>query len=344
MRSVVGNVFLGLSAVFAVAHPSAAQEPNGPRQPVARVGEETIYEEEVLSLIRPQLLQIENQKYELKRSALEKLLTQRLLQAEAKSKGLSTEEFLEQTVDRRVAAPAENEVEAYYLAQKDRLNRPLDDLKPELQDALAEARRQQARQQYLEALRKRSHVSILLVRPRVEVTADTTRVRGNPQAPITIVEFSDFQCPHCRDAQKTVSDILEKYRHKVRIAYRDFPLRQAHPQAQQAAEASRCAAEQGKFWEYHDLLFANQSKLDEFALAEHAGKAGLDVERFSGCLGSGKFKTAVDEDVQAGMTAGVSGTPAFFINGVLVTGAQPVSTFEKIIESEIEESVSKSER
>ena len=147
----------------------------------------------------------------------------------------------------------------------------------------------------------------------MEVTADPMRLRGNPDAPVTIVEFSDFQCPYCQIAQATVKELLEKYKGKVRLGFRDLPLRQIHPQAQLAAEASRCAAEQGKFWEYHDLLFAGQ-KLDTAGLTAHAGNAGLDVERFEGCLKSEKYTPMIENDLQMGMKAGVTGTPAFFIN------------------------------
>jgi protein-disulfide isomerase len=138
------------------------------------------------------------------------------------------------------------------------------------------------------------------------------RLRGNPDAPVTIVEFSDFQCPYCQAAEPIIGEVLDKYKDKVRLSYRDFPLKQIHPYSEQAAEASRCAGEQGKFWEYHDLLYANQANLDQAGLIEHARTARLDVDRFSTCLVSGKFRAPVDSDLQVGMRAGVSGTPAFY--------------------------------
>jgi protein-disulfide isomerase len=328
------TILLSLIAV-AVLAPGLWAQTNSQRQPIARINNDVVYDEDLLPSIRAQLLQLKYQEYELKIRALENLVNQRLLEAEAKPKGLPTEAFLAQTVDQTVGAPTDKEIEAYYLAQKDRISRPFKEVKPQLQEALTQARRQQARQEYMEGLRKKSTVAILLTRPRIEVTADPSRVRGNPEAPVTIVEFSDFQCPHCRAAQPTIKDLLDKYKDKVRLGYRDYPLRQIHPQAQQAAEASRCAAEQDKFWEFHDLLYADQSKLDQTGLTDHARTAGLDAGRFSACLASGKFKAAVEEDLQTGVTAGVSGTPAFYINGVLLTGAQAASAFERIIDTEI---------
>jgi len=291
--------------------------------------------------IAGQLWQLDNQKYEIKIKALESLLNQRALEAAAKSKGLSTDAFLEQTVDRVMPPPSAAEVEAYYLAQKDRINQPLNEVRPQLEKALVQAKRQQARQEYIDQLRKSSGVAILLNRPKIEVAADPARMRGNSDTPITIVEFGDFQCPYCRAVQPALKEVMDKYSGKVRLGFRDFPLRQIHAQAQQAAEAGRCAAEQGKFWEYHDLLYANQVKLDLNGLKEQARAAALDLERFDSCLAGGKFKPQIESDLQSGTGVGVLGTPAFYINGVPLSGAQPASEFEKIIESQLAEAESK---
>jgi protein-disulfide isomerase len=314
---------------------------NPPREPVARIGDQPIYDEELLPSITGQLWQLKNQEYDLKIKALESLLNQRTLQAAAKSKGLSNDAFLEQTVDRNVPAPSAAEVEAYYFAQKDRINQPLNEIRPQLERALVQAKRQQARQEYIDQLRKSSGVVVLLHRPKIEVTADPARMRGNPDAPVTIVEFGDFQCPYCRAVQPTLKEVMDKYPGKVRLGFRDFPVRQIHPQAQQAAEAGRCAAEQGKFWEYHDLLYANQAKIDLNSLKEQARTAALDLERFNSCLAGGKFKPQIESDLQSGTGVGVTGTPAFYINGVPLSGAQPAYEFQKIIDSQLKELESK---
>jgi protein-disulfide isomerase len=169
----------------------------------------------------------------------------------------------------------------------------------------------------------------------VEVSYDRKRLRGNPAAPVVIVEFSDFQCPFCRRVVPTLRGLLDKYKGQVSLAYLDFPLREIHDQAELAAEASRCAGEQGKFWEFHDLLFGQSSSLARDALVADAQSLGLDRERFGTCLESGKYKAAVEEDFQAGQRAGASGTPAFFINGVPLEGARPAADFEKIIDAEL---------
>jgi protein-disulfide isomerase len=192
------------------------------------------------------------------------------------------------------------------------------------------------RRELLKSLQEHDGTPILLQPSKVHVTYDPARLRGSPQAPVMIVEFSDFQCPFCRKVQTTLKNLLEEYQGRVTLAYRDFPLRGLHSQAELAAEASRCAVEQGKFWEYHDLLFVNPNKLNPAGLKEMAQSLGLNEKQFEACLSSGKYAKQVEQDLQDGIRAGVEGTPAIFINGILLSGAQPEATFEKIIQVELE--------
>jgi len=169
-----------------------------------------------------------------------------------------------------------------------------------------------------------------------EVSADDDPSLGSENAPITIVEFSDFQCPYCaRFEQDTFPELKSRYIDTglVKIVFRDFPLTSIHQYAQKAAEASECADEQDKFWEYHDLLFSNQNALEVSSLKGYAFSIGLDTQQFDSCLDSGKYKDEVQKDMEDGISYGVTGTPAFFVNGKLLTGAQPFSEFERLINS-----------
>jgi len=170
---------------------------------------------------------------------------------------------------------------------------------------------------------------------KAKVSFDPARLKGSPEAPVMIVEFSDFQCPFCRKLAPTLESLLAKYQGKVSLAYRDFPLRGMHGQAELGAESSRCAAEQEKFWEYHDLLFQDPEKLNHPGLLELARAAKLDEKRFASCLESGKHRAGVERDLEDGIRAGVMGTPGVFINGTLLSGAQPESVYEKLIEAEL---------
>jgi protein-disulfide isomerase len=175
---------------------------------------------------------------------------------------------------------------------------------------------------------------VTLSPPREEVSANGRPARGPSDAVVEIIEFSDFQCPFCLRSQPTISQILERYGSSVRLVYRHFPLPN-HAQAWPAAEASMCAADQNKFWEYHDRLFANQDKLSVEGLKQHAADLGLNAATFNACLDSRKYEAEVQKDVAAGQELGITGTPAFFINGRLLGGAQPFPVFEQIIDEEL---------
>jgi protein-disulfide isomerase len=166
--------------------------------------------------------------------------------------------------------------------------------------------------------------------------ADNDPVLGDPNAPVTIIEFSDFQCPFCSRWFESVKPQLQPYidRGEVRLIYRDFPL-SFHQNAESAAIASECANEQGKFWEYHDVLFENQQALDSLSLKQYAADLGLNESQFNSCYDTSKYQGEVQTDFNDGAAVGVSGTPTFFINGTKVVGAQPWSAFQPIIDAEL---------
>lgn len=173
--------------------------------------------------------------------------------------------------------------------------------------------------------------------PRTDVSIGDDYIKGDPNAPITIIEFSDFECPFCaKFYSQTLPSIQQKYidTGKVKFVYKDFPLN-FHKNAQKAAEAAQCAGDQGKYWEYHDKIFDNQPSLNLENLKKWAIDLSLDINEFNQCLDSGKYYDEVQRDMEEGTAAGVRGTPAFFINGVFLSGAQPFSAFEKIIEAEL---------
>jgi len=170
-----------------------------------------------------------------------------------------------------------------------------------------------------------------------DVKYDGAPILGEEDAPVTIVEFSDFQCPYCaRFFEQTFPQLKENYikTGKVKLAFRHLPL-SFHQYAQKTAEASECANEQGKFWEYHDTVFNNQDQLSDTILSTWAGEIGLDVKKFDDCLESGKYKEKVQADSNDAGSYGVSGTPSFFINGKLLVGAQPYEAFQQVIDAEL---------
>ena len=171
---------------------------------------------------------------------------------------------------------------------------------------------------------------------RTEIATAGYPARGPLTAPVTIVEFSDFECPFCGGLFPTLKAVEKTYPAQVRIVYRQFPLRRIHPRAQKAAEASLCVSEQGRFWEMHDSLFGNQEDLSVDALKARAVELKLDTAAFDACLDSGKEVAAIDKDLAEGAKAGVTGTPAMFINGRLMLGNQPYAKIREIIEDELQ--------
>ena len=320
-------------SLFCVAAGSAQTSPAAKaKQPVATVDGQPIYDEDLASSVEGQLQPLRTQEYEIKRKALDSLIEQKMLEAAAKKKGLTADKLLDQEVNSKIPDPSDAELEGYYVGLK--VTRPFADVKAQLRDGYKQAKIQQARQDYLKNLRAESNVVVLLSAPRVEVAYDPARLHGNPKAPVMIVEFSDYQCPYCHSVEPTVKELLAKYGDSVSLAYRDFPLTTIHSQAMISAEASRCALEQGKFWEYHDQLFT-ASKLEKNDLIEYAHNLKLDDKQFESCLTSEKYKADIDKDTQEGRKAGVNGTPGFFINGVFINGAQPKDAFTRVIDDEL---------
>jgi protein-disulfide isomerase len=196
--------------------------------------------------------------------------------------------------------------------------------------------REQRRQALLKELRPRYPVTVALRAPKIEVATDGEPSLGPDNAPVTIVEFSDFQCPYCRQVQGPLKRVMAEYEGKLKLVFRDFPLRNIHPQAQKAAEAAQCAADQQKFWPYHDRLFAvTNLQIDD--LKKYAQELELNMEQFTSCLDSNKYANEVAEDLQAGQKAGVSATPTFFVNGFPLSGAASYERFKEVIDAALEQ-------
>ncbi len=273
--------------------------------------------------------------YEARRTALDEIIGNRLLDQEAKARGIDRATLTEREVASKVATPTEADVNAWYQANSGRVQgASLEQVKEPIRALLVRERALAARQQYLDTLRAKTTITVALDPPRVKVAEGGGAARGPANAPITIVEFSDFECPFCIRVFPTVTELLKTYGDRIRLTYRHYPLPN-HPNARPAAEASACANEQGKFWEYHDRLFSSPGKLSGDDLKQHAVELGLNATDFNACVDARKYQKDVETDMAAGEAAGVSGTPAFFINGRPVFGAMPIENFKQIIDEEL---------
>jgi protein-disulfide isomerase len=274
--------------------------------------------------------------YEARRAAIDDIVGEKLLAAEAKTRGITNAALVEREIGSKVAAVTDADVVAWFDANPGRVQgAPLDQVRGPIRSLLTQERTQTAYQTYVDQLKARTPVRILLDPPREKVAVAGSPAKGPASAPIELVEFADFQCPFCLRAYPTVNEVLSRYGDKIRFVYRHYPL-SSHPNARPAAEASECAAEQGQFWQYYEKLFADQTRLSGEGLKQSAAALGMDMSRFNACVDSHKFQDRVEHDIRDGNEAGVSGTPAFFINGRMLTGAQPFDAFKRIIDEELE--------
>jgi protein-disulfide isomerase len=306
--------------------------------PLAEVDGVAITSEEVEKPLASQLSKLEEQIYNLKRQRLEGLINEKLLAKAAAKRAISVPALLDAEVTSKVGLVTEQEIEKFYQENKARLKGEESTVRDQIRTHLQNQKLVTKREEFLRSLRSQAKVVVNLKPPpvqRVEVSVDGAPFKGAAKAPVTIVEFSDFHCPFCRQVLPTLTQLDSKYGKKIKLVFRDFPIESLHPGATKAHEAARCANEQGKFWAYHDKLFDSPPKSSPEIFKELARQVGLDTTGFDTCLDSGKYQAAITKDIEEGNRAGVTGTPAFFINGRIISGAQPVEAFARIIDDEL---------
>jgi protein-disulfide isomerase len=280
--------------------------------------------------------QAARQIYEIRQQTLDQMLTDKLLEKEAKAQGVTKEALMDKEVNSKVTDPTPAEVDQVWEANKARMpGKTKEQVAPDIIKWLKSQKSPALQQAFIQSLKTKYKVQVLLEAPRVQVAVDDDPAKGPADAPVTIVEFSDFQCPYCGRAEATVKQVLDNYKDKIRFVFRDYPLSQIHPFAAKAAEASECAHEQGKFWEFHDALYADQSKLSVPDLEATAARLGLNADSFKKCLDTGKYTEEVNKDTADAQKAGVNSTPSFFINGIAVVGAQGYQAFADVIDREL---------
>jgi protein-disulfide isomerase len=339
MSVVLGGCARDSSAKTNAAAPTPSSSGSEP-EVLATIGDEQITMTDVHSRVGETLDKVETQ-YQRSRSklidsTLQAILRDRVLLAEAKKQG--------KTVDELVAAeagaplePTDVEVNAWYQENRARIgNRTLEQVRPQIVAYLREQRRKDAMTRLEARLDKDFKVTLNFEPYRLTFDNTGAPTLGAAGAPVTVVEFSDFQCPYCQGFAPILKRIEQQYGDKVLIVYRQYPIPSLHPNAFKAAEASLCANEQGKFWDLHDVMFAEQQQLSVSDLKEKARRLGMNSKKFDGCLDSGRYVEQVQNDQKDGLRAGINGTPAVFVNGIQVEGgAVPFETIASIINREL---------
>lgn len=342
MRPVPAIALAVLSVVVATACQTRKGESEGPDDgasaPAAVVEGETIRVAEVDAFIKDELFERESRGgqparvYELRNDALGRMLARRVVEGEAERRGISAEELI-RAESEALGDVSDEEVAAFYEENQARMRgASLEQVAPSVREHL----REQRGREVVRSLIEDADVDVVLEPPRVEIAADGPTL-GPDDAAVTIVEFSDFQCPYCQRATPVLDEIRERYPEQVRVVYRHLPLDQIHPRARAAALASECAHDQDAFWEYHDVLFENPQSLSDADLRGYAEALGLDPEPFAECLASGRHEDKVSADVAAAREIGITGTPAFVVNGIVLFGLQTSEELDEIVRQELGE-------
>ena len=336
---------LAAIAILACTNEQAKAKPNyvfkepAPKPGVvAKINGEEITEEMLIGDDKVDFMDLKKREYELKMDRLNKLLVDKLIGAEAKKAGMSLDDFINKKVVGGKISVSDKEYKKF-VAEK---RIPEAQINPQIKERIMNYLEGEKKQNLVEAhvakLTKSSPVEVYFSKPKLQIQVDAgnSPATGKENAGVTIVEFSDFQCPFCSKGADSMTEVKKKYGSKVRIAFKNFPL-PMHREARPAAEAAMCVNEQStdKFWKYHDLLFKNQDKLDNANLEKFAKEVGADPAKFKACVDSGKFKEVVAKDIAYGEKLGVRSTPTFFVNGQLVSGALPIESFSEIIDEEL---------
>jgi protein-disulfide isomerase len=277
--------------------------------------------------------------YNGRRAALDAIIGDQVVAAAAKARGVSIEQFLRDELARRISPVAEGDVERFFEANKAQAGgQSLEQVRQAIVELLERQHREDARQAMFRDLR--GHVTLTglaLEPPRRAVTVSSSDpVRGAANAPVTIVEFSDYQCPFCARVVPTLARVMETYGDRVRIVWKDFPLEEIHPRASALAAAARCAGDQGRYWAFHDFVFANQDAAATLSFPELADRAGVERAAFTRCVDAKRYDHAVADGQFAGHALGVEATPTLFINGRTVSGAQPYDVIARIVDDELD--------
>jgi len=312
--------------------PTAIIKPTG--DVVATINGAPISTSELDASVKNQMSRLDTQIYQIRKQGLDSLIDQRLLDEAAKKKGMSTEKFVKEEIDAKITEPSEEEIRSLYEARKGKENLPFEKVKAQLISFLKQNRKMRAQQDLVASLRKDAEVKIILEPPRIKVDVGDYPFMGPKDAKVTLVEFSDYQCPFCKRVRPTIWQLVDEYKDKMRYVFMDFPL-SFHQFARKTHEAAHCAGDQGKYFEYNRKVFDNQTNLTIDDLKKYAKELMLNTTRFNQCLDKGAHAKDVEKSVELGASVGVTGTPAFYINGVQLSGAQPITAFKAIIDDEI---------
>jgi protein-disulfide isomerase len=332
-------VVLGMAFVLSLGATSYlySQEHTDSDQVIAEVSGQKLTLGDLQQQLGGKLLQARYQYYMNQRKALDQLIDDKLIEIEAKQRNLSTDQLLNTLVYKDVKDPTEDQLRVYYEGLES--NESYESVRDKVLQHIRELRREKARAAFVNQLRSAANVQVLLAPPYVDVNLKDAYTYGGKNSPVTLVEFADFECQYCQKITPELQKLQKEYGDRLTFVYKDFPL-PMHRTAQKAAEAARCAGEQGKFWEYHDILFySKQLQVDD--LKADARVLKLDGDRFDKCLDEGSESPVVKKSLEEAQKLGLTGTPSFFVNGHFFSGAADYTVLKEMVELQLASSSSR---
>lgn len=289
-------------------------------------------------------------RYDAELDAVDEQVNKAVAEAEAGKRGITIEALMQVEVEQKVSPPTEPEIQdAYKQLQRKFRGRPLDDppgeggggtgVRPQVAQAVTQKKQGERYAAFMDDLRVQYGVNVTLPypdMPRIPVSVDDDPSEGSPDALVTVIQFAEFQCPYCGSANETVKQVLKAYDGKVRFVFRDFPLG-FHENAIPVAIAANCAGQQGleKYWKFHDHFMQNQQALTEADIQRTAVEAAVNTAKWEACRKDPAIEAEIRKDQTDGAAVGVTGTPAFFVNGIFLNGAQPFDKFKMVIDAEL---------
>ncbi len=278
------------------------------------------------------LFQAKNAYYKAERKALDEVIDEDLLKDQARREKVTVDRLLDRHVKSTLPPDPSDEALRVYYEGVD-TTQPYEAVKHDILEHIREHRLELARANYLKLLRSQAQVIVSLPPPRVGIDLTDTPILGPSTSRVTVIEFADYECPYCQQVTPELERLQAEYKGRLAFAYKDSPL-PMHSHAEKAAEAAHCAGAQGKYWEYHDLLFSSK-QLDIADLKADARKLNLDGAVFDKCLDSGEQARLVAKQLTEAQKLSLSGTPTFFINGRFLSGAVTYSTLREVVEQEL---------
>jgi len=329
-----GDLVNRLKMTNTVMRNADVNSPNlAPGTVIVSVNGQPMRVETVNERMKAYIFKMETRIYAAQKQALDRRINDVLIVAEANKRKIGSEEIVRTEITDKLKPPTDAEVAKFYEENKARLNGDLATLRGEIANYLQVQQQEKLEKDLALRLRAGARIQINLKEPTAplfNVSAGKGMSRGDVNSPVKIIEFTDFQCSACGAMYPVIEDVLKTYGNRVYFEVRNFPLTSLHANAFRAAQAAAAANAQGKFWEYIDFLFTNQTALDDESLKKYATQAGLDRKRFDADLASGRFDESIRRDIEEGETYGIEGTPTIFINGAMLMTLGPDSLREAI--------------